>query len=75
MIPELTPARHKAVVWWAERGSIAARCDLCCRLLEMGEGYLFSSEEVRRLWPEMQSPAREGSDWLVCEACVKGVNK
>jgi hypothetical protein len=43
-------ARHTAVAWWAGQTAESARCDVCCRELRWGEGYLLPAGQIPERW-------------------------
>ena len=71
MTEDFVAARHKALAWWIERDETEARCDLCCCILPVGEGYLFSNRQVQSLWPDAPDAENSDSSWLVCEECLR----
>ncbi len=66
--------RQRALRWWAEQEGDQARCDLCGRVMGLGEGYLVEGGVVE-MWgmTSCQKQTKQGVPWLLCSDCNERV--
>ena len=70
LVADPIEARERALGWWANSQRRWARCDVCCRALEPGGGYLVKPEQLAQEDTASAEAHETGRDlWLVCEVC------